>query len=138
MEDAVLTFVFKAAVMFVTSIYINQASTEFKNFILFYPSITQAMVESHCEILWANNSGVGLGRHPTEDYGAATDNAENLSIISQQRLKSKMIILWINKSLTTDNKCKLRAFKISYTYNNQDDGAAVFHLNMVKLTCRLY
>ena len=54
-----------------TYVYINQASTEFNNITLFYTSITQAMVESHYEIMWVNNSEAGLGRHPTANYVAA-------------------------------------------------------------------
>ena len=48
------------------------------------------------------------------------------SIIAQQRLRSNMIGLCLNNSLTTYDKCKLRAFGTKYTYNNQEDGAAMF------------
>ena len=64
--------------------------------------------------------------HPTADYGAAANFPSKKLIISQQRLKSKNLSLWIKNSLTTDEKHKLRAFKTSYTYNNQDDGATIF------------
>ena len=37
-----------------------------------------------------------------------------------------MLILWVKNSLTTDDKHNLRAFKTSYIYNNQNDGAAIF------------
>ena len=37
-----------------------------------------------------------------------------------------MIALCIKNSLTTHDKCKLRYFKTSYTFNNQDDGARFF------------
>ena len=92
------------------------------------------MVDSHCEILWANKSVAGLGRHPTAYNGAAEDVPENQPIIPQQRLRSKMIGLWINNSLTTDDKRKLRAFRTAYTFNNQYDGAAMFFviLKMVR------
>ena len=73
MEDAVLKFGFKVAVMIVTARDINQAPTKFKNIISYYVSITQAMVDSRFEHIWANNSGAGLGHHPTADCGAALD-----------------------------------------------------------------
>ena len=57
------------------------------------------MMESHCEILWDDNSGAGLERHPTADYGAELDNVENHSIIAQQRLTYKMQGIWINNYL---------------------------------------
>ena len=34
-----------------------------------------------------------------------------------------MLILFIKNSLTTDEECKLRAYKTSYAYNRQDDGS---------------
>ena len=71
------------------------------------------MVDSHCEILWYNNSGAGLGHHPTADYRASSDDTENQSIIDQQHLRSNILSLCINNSLTTDAKNKLRAFKTS-------------------------
>ena len=37
-----------------------------------------------------------------------------------------MLIMWIKNSLTTDFKYKLRYFKTSYTYNNQDYGSVMF------------
>ena len=64
LEDTVLTFVFKALVLVVKIRDGFHIPTEFTNVISFYPSITQAMVDSHCENMWANNSGEGLGRHP--------------------------------------------------------------------------
>ena len=45
-----------------------------------------------------------------------------------------MLILWINKSMTTDPKHKLRTFKSLHTYNKQDDGAAMFFV-IVKMVC---
>ena len=38
---------------------------------------------------------------------------------------SKMIGLWIKKSFTNDVKHKLRTFRSSYTFNNQDYGATM-------------
>ena len=43
-----------------------------------------------------------------------------------------MIILYINNSLATDAKFKLKSFKTSHTYNNQDDVTVVFYV-MVKM-----
>ena len=37
-----------------------------------------------------------------------------------------MLNLWTKNLLTTDVKKNLRAFKTSYTYNNQYDGATMF------------
>ena len=67
---------------------INQEPNEFKNFVLFYTSSTQAMVDSQFENLWDTNSGSGLGCHPTEDYGAETYVPRNQAIIYQQSLSS--------------------------------------------------
>ena len=41
-----------------------------------------------------------------------------------------MLSLWIKNSLATGEKHKLRAFKTSYIYNNQDDGFAIFFVNV--------
>ena len=49
--------------------------TEVKETILSHPSITQAMVYSHCEILWADNYGADLGRHLAANYAAGLDDA---------------------------------------------------------------
>ena len=88
--------------MIVTSRDLNQSPTEFENIILFYPSIKQDMVNSHCEIMWDNNSGAGLGSHPKSDYGSAAGLPDKQGIITQQRLRPKILILWIKISLTTD------------------------------------
>ena len=69
------------------------------------------MVDSHFEILWADNYGAGLGRHPTENYSPGLDDAQKQEIISQQRTMYKIIGLWIKNYLTTDDKIKLRAFR---------------------------
>ena len=52
------------------------APTEFKYIILSYPSISQLMVDSHCEILWDVNSVADLGRHPTASYAGILYNVE--------------------------------------------------------------
>ena len=101
------------------------APTEVKDIILPYPSIIQLLVDSHCEILWNDSSGAGLGHHPTSDYGSASNNASNKSIIAQRSLRSNMLGLCIMNSLTTDSKRKLRAFKYESTFNTQYDGAAI-------------
>ena len=99
--------------------------TEVKNIILSNPSITQIMVDSYCEILWAENSGAYLGRHPTENYAAVLDDAANQAVIAKQRLRSKILGLWIKNSLKTNDKRSLRDFKSVYTFNTQDYGAAM-------------
>ena len=63
------------------------------------------MVESQCEILWADNLGSGLGHHPTADNGVAAENPEKEAITTQQKLRYTMIGPWINISLTSDDKC---------------------------------
>ena len=92
------------------------------------------MVDSHCEVMWANNSVVGLGCHPIEDYGSAVDFPVKHIIISQHRLRSNMIGLWIKKSLTNDAKHMLSAFRTAYNFNNQYDGTAMlfFIVKMVR------
>ena len=52
------------------AIYGVHIPIEAKNIIMSYPYITQAMVVSHCEILWVDNLGAGLGRRRTENYGS--------------------------------------------------------------------
>ena len=66
-----------------TSRDVFHVPTEVNNIVLFYPSTTQAMVDSQCEIIWANTSGAGLGRHPTADYVAAADVLTKKEIIYQ-------------------------------------------------------
>ena len=68
----------------------------------------------------------GLGRHPTADYGAASNNAVKKAIISQQRLSSKMLGLCIKNSLPVDTQRKLRAFNSAYTLNTQDNVDVTF------------
>ena len=87
LEDAVSTFGFKSEVLIVTSRDSGNAPTEVKNTILSYTSTTQIMVESHCKILWAENSGANLGRHTTENYASGLDDAEKQAIIAHQRLR---------------------------------------------------
>ena len=84
LEDDVSTFGFKASVLIVTDRDGNHAPTEVKEIIMSYPYINQVMVDSHFEILWAENSGAGLGRQPTAIYGAGLDNPEKHAVITQQ------------------------------------------------------
>ena len=91
LEDDVYTFGYKAAVMIVTTRDGFHIPTEVSNTILSYPATTHAMVDSHGDIMWANNSVAGLGRHPTENYGSGLDDREKKAIISQQCLESKML-----------------------------------------------
>ena len=88
-------------------------------------------MDSHCEILWADHSGAGLGIHPTAIYEAGLDDPQNQAIISQQRLRSKMLGLWIKNYLAAYSKHNIRTFRYTYTFNNQDDGSAMF-LSFVK------
>ena len=67
-----------------------------------------------------------MGCHPIVDYGVAVYTGEKQALIYQQHLSSKILILWIKNSLTTDAKLELRAYKNSYAYNNQNYGAAMF------------
>ena len=83
------------------------------------------MVLSHCEILWDDSYGEYLGRHLTENYASGLDDSEKQEIISQQRLRSKMLGLRINNYLATDANGKLRDFSSAYNYNTQDDGYAM-------------
>ena len=125
-EDYISKFGFKPAVLILTARYSGHVSTEVKNIIMSYPFITQMMVDSHCEILWADNSVAHLGCHSTTNYAAGLYDASKQEVITQQHLMSKMIGLLIKNSLTTDAKRKLRAFKYAYTFNTQDYGAAMF------------
>ena len=76
--------------------------------------------------MWDNNWGTGLGRHLTSDYGVSADVPDKHLIIYQLQLWSKILFLWIKNSMTTDAKLKLRAFKNSYTYKNQNYRSATF------------
>ena len=82
-------------------------------------------MDSQFKLVLEDNSVVGLGRHPTADYGAAEDDTAKQKIISQQRLSFKMLGLWIKNSLATDAKCNLSTYKISYTYYNQYNRTAM-------------
>ena len=64
-EVPVYNFLFKSAVLIVTTRNGGHIPTENKNIILSYPYTTQDMVESHHKILWDNNSGAGLEIHST-------------------------------------------------------------------------
>ena len=84
------------------------------------------MVDSHCEIIWDDNSGADLGHQPTENYAPGFDDAYKQEVISQQHLRSKMLSLFIKKSFTTVSKRKLRDFRSAYTLNTQDYGSTIF------------
>ena len=84
------------------------------------------MVDSKCEILWADNSGAYLGRHPKENYSEGLDGTDKQAIIAKQRLISKMLWIWINKPMNTDANWKLSDFISAYNFNTQDDGATMF------------
>ena len=53
LEYAVSTYGFKSAILIMATRYGHYALTEVKEIIMFYPSTTQVMVDSHCEILWS-------------------------------------------------------------------------------------
>ena len=77
MEDAVSTFGFKSAVLIVTSRDGGHAPTYINDTILYWPSITQVIVDSHYEILWDDNYGADFGRHRTGNYSSGLDEAKN-------------------------------------------------------------
>ena len=82
LDDDVFIFGFRAKVFIMIDIYAIHESNEVKNIILSHPYITKVMVNSHCEILWNDNSGEGLVCHSTENYGASEKNAANQDIIT--------------------------------------------------------
>ena len=84
------------------------------------------MMKSNCENLWADNSGIDLGRHTTVDYGSADYDATKTSQMDQHSLMSKMLSLRIKNSLNTDGKIKLRVYNTSYVYNGQDHWVKIF------------
>ena len=84
------------------------------------------MVYSHCEILWADDSGAVLGCYPTANYGAGLDDSANQAVIYQHLLSSNIIGPRINNSLANDSKRKLRDFRSAYTFNTHDNGSAIF------------
>ena len=129
LEDAVSKFVFKSAVLIVTTRDAGHAPTEANNIFLSLPSITSIILNSHCKILWADNYGADLGHHPTETYTAGLDDADKQAIIAQQSLRSKILGLYIKNPLVTNSKLKLRYFKSAYTFNAQyDSGAIIFYI----------
>ena len=97
----------------------GHATNVVKGIILYCPSITQVIVESHYEIMWYENYGAGLGIHLTGNYAAGLDDADKQTIIAQQCLRYNIIYIWINNYLTTDANHKLRAFRYEYTLNIQ-------------------
>ena len=126
MEDAIYTLGFNSEVLIVSSRDAGHAPTEVNNIILSYPSTTKIMVDSHCEILWADNSVVNLGRHPTANYAAGLDAAKKQAITAHHRLRSNIPCLWIKNPLTTNAKHMLRDFKSEYTSDAQNNGSAMF------------
>ena len=94
------------------------------------------MVDPHCEILWYDNSLSYLGHYPTANYASGLYDVAKQSLINQKRLRSNMLGLWIKNSMTTNSKCKLRAFNYAYTLNAQDDGATMFFV-IVKMVQNL-
>ena len=132
LEDAISTFLLKSEVLILTEIDAHNVPTETKDIILSYPPTTQVMVDSHCEILWADNYGANLGRHPIENHAVGLDDAEKQAMISQQRLRFNMLGIYIKNSLTTDAEFKLRYFKSAYTFNTQDYRATII-LVVVKM-----
>ena len=125
LEDDISIFVFKASVQIATDRYAAQLRSEYKNLIFSYLSIAQAVIYSHCENLWLENSGAGLGHHPRENYREAENYDSKQAIIDQQNLRCKFLSLWIRDTLTIDTKRKLRSFSTSYPFNSQDDVAAM-------------
>ena len=77
------------------------------------------MVDSHCEILWAENSGENLWRHPTENYAAGLDDASKQAIITQQCIRSKILGIFINNYLTSDSKKKVKLFQVFVNLQHQ-------------------
>ena len=68
------------------------------------------------------------GATPTSNYSSGLDDTSKQAVISQQRLRSNMLVLYIKNSLATDSKRKLRAFNYVYTFNAQDGGAAMLFI----------
>ena len=126
LEYDVSKFWFKAAFLIVEARDAHNAPTEVMDILLSYPYITQFMVDLHCEILWADNSGSYLGRCSAENYRAGIYEPEKHVVISQQQVSYTMLVQCIKNSLTTYDKRKLRSFRSAYTFNTQDDGDSMF------------
>ena len=92
-------------------------TSEFKEIIHSYQSITKTMVDSHCEIMWADNSGTDSGRHPTANYVAGLYDPAKQAVQAQKRLMHKMLDLCNKNSLATNYKSNLRYFNSVYTFN---------------------
>ena len=75
-----------------------------------------------------------MGHHSIEDYVTADNEYFNQGIIYQQRLRSKVLILWIRNLQTTDSKRKFKAFKIAYTFNIKEERGALFFV-IIKMIC---
>ena len=67
----------------------HSVTTEVKDIIIYYPSITQVIVESHCEIMWAENFGASLGHYPTANYGSGLYDPVQHTVISQHCLRPR-------------------------------------------------
>ena len=76
--------------------------------------------------MWAENYVSDLGHHITSDYGLGLYEASKQLIIDQRHPRYKILILQVRNLLTTYVKCKLRAFKVAYTFNVQDYGVKIF------------
>ena len=92
-EDYVSIFGFKAAVQIFTARYGFHLTTEFKDFLSSYLSITQTTVEPHHERLWGENSGANFACYHKADYGAAADDYVKQAPVSQQSLRANMLSL---------------------------------------------
>ena len=88
------------------------------------------MVDSHCEIIWDDNSGADLGHQPTENYAPGFDDAYKQEVISQQHIRYKMIGLLVKNPLVTDENLKLRDLKSAYTFNSKDDRYEMFFVSV--------
>ena len=83
MEHAVSIFGLKGTAIILTDRDGIHVPTSVNKIIQSYPYTTQAMVDSHCEILWDDNSGASLGFQTTENYRAGLDNPKNHAVIAQ-------------------------------------------------------
>ena len=76
--------------------------------------------------MYSKNLGAGVGHHQTVYFVLEAYDATKPAIISQKRLRFKIMNLWVIKSLTTDVNHMLRYFKTSYDFNVQHDGSTMF------------
>ena len=68
-------------------------------------------MESHCETMWAYNSGAYLVQHPAADHGMEPHGASYQTQIDQQRLRYKVLSLWIKNSLTKLTKTQVEGLQ---------------------------